>query len=112
MRPLLLAVLLTGCATLGASATQWSIFKYDNDWLEAIADPGVVNIACESNPYDSSSSYCGCAQFNSKVVWLSRLPYCAQHREETRQHEYAHILLGPSKAAVKMVHNLFPQRIR
>jgi len=100
MRMLAMVIALSACA----SADTVSRFKYDPEWEERIADPGVVDIECGPK----HQSYCGCTDFKRRIIWLSRHPLCANHRDKTRAHEFCHTVLGPSRAAVKMCHEIYP----
>ena len=79
-------------------------FPYHESWTERIADPGKVDIECGGRHEDA---FCGCTVYASKTVWLSRHIKCFPRREKTRQHEACHVVMGPSKAAVKMCHDIF-----
>ena len=94
----------SGCATPDTVKP----FIYDTEWTERVADPGVVNLVCGGKHEDS---FCGCTDWKKKTVWLSRLPSCWVRRDKTRQHEACHVVMGPTKAAVKLCHDLFPQRL-
>ncbi len=96
--------LIYGCA----SPNKVGRFPLNHDYSEIIADPGVVNLKCYDNGKgrkDDGSrkkwndSYCGCVDFKTKTVWLSKHPVCAERRWQTRLHENEHIKTGPSMAA-------------
>jgi len=106
LRRLAFLALLTvaGCA----SADEVSRFR-DTDYQERKADPGKVDEVCYGDGKGHldnglrkswDDSYCGCVDFDAKVVWLARSIKC--DHAKTRDHEYCHIILGPSPEARKV----------
>jgi len=107
VRPLALAILLSGCAAFRESPPTSEPFR-NTGYVLFMADPGRVNIECSDDGLLDGggrkhwdTNFCGCVNHSTKTVWISRSPNCP--RRVIEDHENCHIqtrdALDQAKAA-------------